>query len=159
MRRRLAALSLVALALTGCGKKSAGQKLYGPNCGICHHGGHGMPGEVPPLVGRLDLIAQTAEGRDYLAHVMLYGLDGKILANGQKYNFSMPGFGRLSDAQLALILNWLIARGHHDAGSNGGDTPAPVMTPEIFARARQTPMGSNHVHALREGLSAKGQIP
>ncbi|WP_336759992.1 cytochrome c [Asaia sp. VD9] len=152
MSRPALVLALLAsLALSGCGKKSAGQKLYGPNCGICHHGGNGLPGEVPPLVGRLDLIAKTPAGRDYLARVMLNGLDGPIRANGSRYNFSMPSFRRLSDEQLSLILNWLIER--------GATKPAPHIGPEIFARARETEIGSNRVHDLREGLAAKGQIP
>jgi len=150
--RSLFALALIAtLALSGCGKKSPGQKLYGPNCGICHHGGNGLPGEVPPLVGRLDLIARTPEGRDYLARVMLNGLDGPIMANGTRYNFSMPSFRRLSDEQLSLILNWLISR--------GATQPVPVMTPETFASARKQEIGSNRVHELRKALESKGQIP
>ncbi|GAB6853966.1 c-type cytochrome [Asaia astilbis] len=151
MRFPFALALLAALALTSCGKKSAGQKLYGPNCGICHHGGSGLPGEVPPLVGRLDLIAKTPEGRDYLARVMLNGLDGPIKADGQRYNFSMPSFRRLNDEQLALILNWLISR--------GATTPAPTLTPDVFAAARKEEMGSNRVHDLRERLTAKGQMP
>lgn len=151
MRAPLVITLLAALALTGCGKKSPGQKLYGPNCGICHHGGSGLPGEVPPLVGRLDLIARTPEGRDYLARVMLNGLDGPIEANGSRYNFSMPSFRRLDDEQLSLILNWLISR--------GATKPAPQITPQELAKARQEEIGSNRVHAIREALSAKGQIP
>ncbi|MDL2169893.1 MULTISPECIES: c-type cytochrome [Asaia] len=151
MRAPLALALVAALALTACGKKSAGQKIYGPNCGICHHGGNGLPGEVPPLVGRLDLIAKTPEGRDYLARVMLNGLDGPIEANGGHYNFSMPSFRRLSDEQLSLILNWLISR--------GATHPAPQITPDVIAAARKEEIGSNRVHAMRQALSAKGQIP
>ncbi|NVN43168.1 cytochrome c [Asaia siamensis] len=151
MRAPLALALIATLALAGCGKKSAGQKLYGPNCGICHHGGSGLPGEVPPLAGRLDIIAKTPEGRDYLARVMLNGLDGPITANGGHYNFSMPSFRRLTDEQLSLILNWLISR--------GTTTPAPVITPDIFAAARKEEIGSNRVHDLREHLSTQGRIP
>lgn len=151
MRAPLAFALMATLALAGCGKKSAGQKLYGPNCGICHHGGSGLPGEVPPLVGRLDIIAKTPEGRDYLARVMLNGLDGPIKANGGRYNFSMPSFRRLNDEQLSLILNWLISR--------GTTNPAPVLTPDVFAAARREEIGSNRVHDLREGLAAQGKIP
>lgn len=82
---------------------------------------------------------------------MLNGLDGPIQANGSRYNFSMPSFRRLNDEQLALILNWLIAR--------GATTPPPQMMPEDFSRVRAEEIGSNRVHAIREGLAAKGQIP
>nr|WP_245825204.1 cytochrome c [Neoasaia chiangmaiensis] len=141
----------LTLLLSGCGKQPPGRRLYGPNCGICHHGGAGLPGEIPPLVDRLDVIAQTPEGRRYLADVMLNGLAGPIMANGEKYNFGMPSFRRLDDQQIALILNWLIARGE--------TKPAPVMTPHDIAEARKHRLDPQSTHKERDQLSRIQPVP
>lgn len=153
MRARFSATFLCGLtiALTGCKERPPGQKLYGPNCGICHHSGTGQLGEFPPLVGRLDIIAQTPEGQRYLAAVMVNGLNGPIKANGAHYNFAMPPFARLSDDQLALVLNWLISRGE--------TSPAPVLSSQFIAEARREKIGSAKTHALRSKLQRKGLIP
>lgn len=139
------------LILTGCKEKPPGQKRYGPNCGICHHNGTGQTGEFPPLVGRLDIIARTSEGQKFLASVMINGLNGPIMANGARYNFAMPPFARLRDDDLALILNWLIARGE--------TTPPPVMSPRIFSEAREAKIGPEKTRKLRLDLQKKGLIP
>lgn len=152
MRPTLPTLLLagLVLVLAGCKPKTPGQKLYGFNCGICHHSGGGQPGEFPPLVGRLDVIAQTPEGRKYLAAVMINGLNGPITAGGSSYDFSMPPFSRLSDKDLALILNWLI--------SQGKTTPSPTISPDLFSEARAQKIGSVKVHKMRGELRAGGQI-
>ncbi|KXV34002.1 c-type cytochrome [Gluconobacter thailandicus] len=142
----------LCLALTSCGKKPAGQAVYGPHCGICHHGGGGMPGETPPLVGRVDVIAQTPEGRHYLASVLLNGLRGSFTTQGYGYNYSMPAYrDLLTDQQISDTLNWLIARGQIK--------PAPVITPAEIARARTTPGDPATSYQERKLLEQKHPLP
>ena len=126
MRRGIMTVAAVLL-LAGCSPKSP-KSLYGNNCGICHHGGDGMPGSVPPLVGRIDKIAATPEGRHYLADVLMHGVSGRIMANGQPYNAEMPPFRYLKDEDVASILTWLSAR--------GGREKAPAISPSDIAAAR-----------------------
>lgn len=58
----LAAMALLA-ACTRHGQE--GYARYRTNCGICHHGGEGLKGEIPPITGRVDRIATSPEGRQY----------------------------------------------------------------------------------------------
>ncbi|OUJ04417.1 cytochrome c [Acetobacter malorum] len=150
LRPALLAASGAALFLTACTPKS-GAGLYGTNCGICHHGGDGMPGAVPPLVGRIDRIASTPEGRKYLADVLMNGVSGPIKANGQPYEAEMPPFRYLQDEQVAQILTWLSSRGQ--------TSPAPQITTADIAAARATRKSAGMVALEREELDHKAPLP
>lgn len=83
---------------------AAGEKLYASNCASCHQAnGQGLPGVFPPIAG-----SDWFNVNDKNAHidVMLNGLRGEITVNGQKYNGVMPGFGHLSDLDLAAIATY-----------------------------------------------------
>ncbi|MCP9320932.1 cytochrome c [Acetobacter persici] len=147
---RLLAAAGATLCLTACTPKS-GAGLYGTNCGICHHGGDGMPGAVPPLVGRVDRIASTPEGRKYLADVLMNGVSGPIKANGQPYEAEMPPFRYLKDEQVAQILTWLSSRGQ--------TSPAPQITAADVAAARTTRKSAGMVAQEREELDRKAPLP
>lgn len=150
MRVILPALVLTVL-LTGCSRHKSGHALYGFNCGICHHGGQGMAGSVPPLTGRIDRIAATPEGRHYLAAVLMNGLSGPIQVSGSHYRAEMPPFRYLSDEEVARILNWL---------SQQGDTrPAPAIKPEEIAAARAHRISAGDVNSLRESLDRSHLLP
>ncbi|MBB2202508.1 cytochrome c [Gluconacetobacter tumulisoli] len=123
---------LLLLPLADCSRHGGpGLSRYRPNCGICHHGGEGMKGEIPPLIGRIDQIARTPEGRHYLADVLLNGLNGPLIANGDRYNFSMPSFRRLPDQDIAAILTYLSA---------AGDRPDPPVFHAADIAAQRTPV-------------------
>lgn len=149
MRRGGMAVAAVLL-LAGCSPKSP-KSLYGNNCGICHHGGDGMPGSVPPLVRRIDKIAATPEGRHYLADVLMHGVSGRIMANGQPYNAEMPPFRYLKDEDVASILTWLSAR--------GGREKAPAISPSDIAAARGAAKSAGQVADERDALNRQHPIP
>ncbi|MCG4258390.1 c-type cytochrome [Acetobacter senegalensis] len=149
-RSAFLAVGALSLLLGGCSPKSP-KNLYGSNCGICHHSGDGMPGSVPPLVGRLDRIASTPEGRKYLADVLMNGVSGPIMANGMPYEAEMPPFRYLKDDEVAQILSWLSAR--------GSTQPAPVMTKEDIAAARAVRKSAGMVAEERENLNKLSPIP
>ncbi|MFT9458186.1 MAG: cytochrome c [Acetobacter orientalis] len=140
----------LCLTLTDCSRKNP-KSLYGSNCGICHHSGDGMPGSVPPLVGRIDKIAATPEGRHYLANVLMNGVSGPIMANGEPYNAEMPPFRYLKDEEVAKILTWLSAR--------GTVKPAPEITAQDIAAARSNRTSSGKVADEREALNKTAPIP
>ena len=55
------------------------------------------------------------EGRDYLARLVLYGLQGQITANGKTFNGAMPAWGEtLDDAQLAGALDYVLHSWNND---------------------------------------------
>ncbi|GGR09418.1 hypothetical protein GCM10008957_22680 [Deinococcus ruber] len=78
-----------------------GAKVYAANCASCHGAaGAGVPGAFPPLAGNT---AIAGDGK-YISDVLLYGLQGKIVAKGQPYNGVMPAWAaQLNDAQIAAV--------------------------------------------------------
>nr|WP_218061545.1 cytochrome c [Ameyamaea chiangmaiensis] len=143
------ALSLVAVS--ACTPRDKGHAAYATNCGICHHGGEGMPGETPPLRGRLDRIAATELGRRYLQHVLLNGVSGPIHAGGEPYSGEMPSFRRLDDPTIAAILTWLCSR--------GDSTVAPVFTANDIALARRETLSPGMVWDERAHLDRVTPLP
>lgn len=105
--------------------KAAGEKLYASNCASCHQmNGQGLPGVFPPLAGSDWVHAEASKQID----VMLNGLRGEIEVNGRKYNGVMPGFGHMSDHDLAAIATFVRQAWGNDAG--------PV-TPDAIKAARK----------------------
>lgn len=105
---------------------AAGEKLYASNCASCHQTtGQGLPGVFPPLAN-----SDWFDQNDKNAHidVMLNGLRGEITVNGQKYNGVMPGFGHLSDLDLAAIATYERSAWGNDHG---------VITPEEVKALRK----------------------
>ncbi|MBO1359494.1 cytochrome c [Acetobacter sacchari] len=151
MRRHVAAALCCLALLAGCSRSKGGHYLYASNCGICHHGGQGMAGSVPPLVGRIDKIAATPQGRAYLAAVLINGVSGSIRANGQSYRAEMPPFRYLTDTQIATILSWL--------SEQGGSGPAPAISTAEIATARAHRIGAGDVAAMRAKLDQTNPLP
>lgn len=150
LMRLLPALA-VLLLLSGCSRHKSDHYLYSSNCGICHHGGQGMAGSVPPLIGRVDRIAAMPDGRRYLASVLINGLSGPITASGQKYSAEMPPFRYLSDDQIARILSWLSAQ--------GSTRPAPVISAQDVADARAHRIGASGTTTLRAEMNHTHPFP
>lgn len=81
-------------------------------CAMCHQAtGDGLAGQFPKLSGRAAAIAQTPEGRRYLARVVLGGMAGPIEVDGVKLNGVMPGMASISDAEIAEILSHVVTLG------------------------------------------------
>lgn len=96
--RRGLAVALLASALAAQGARAdapaleGGRSLYVLRCQGCHGPeGAGLAGGVPDLRGALTPFTRSAAGRAYLVRV--------------------PGVAQspLSDAELATVLNWLVA--------------------------------------------------
>lgn len=132
---------------SGAGAPVDGAAVY-QNCAPCHQAqGTGLPGVFPPLAGHVPQLLAAADGRGYVERVLLFGLQGPVEVNGQTYDGTMPSWAHLSDDELAAVLDYV-------SGAWGNALPvgqAPVTAAE-FAAARATPLTSQDVHALREGL-------
>jgi len=94
------------LLLAGFAAAADGAQLYAQCIGCHQTTGQGIAGAFPPLAKELPKIVGKGEaGRRYLIRVVLFGLQGPIVAQGNTYNGSMPSFGYLSDDDLAAVLN------------------------------------------------------
>ena len=117
--RRVAALALVALVAAAPAAAESPRVLYMLHCQGCHlSDGAGKPGEVPSLVGTLGRFLAVPGGRAFLVQV--------------------PGSAHspLSDAELASVLNWMVAAFGSPADSSGF---VPYDAAEV-AQHRATPL-------------------
>lgn len=120
-------------------RASPGQD-YVLNCMGCHGvRAEGVPGKIPPLAHALGRFLGSAAGRNYVLRV--------------------PGAANsaLSDAQLAAVLNWLLAE------FNDGEMPqeaSAFTTPEV-TRWRHKPLDSvlQTRKSVVMNLAANGAAP
>ncbi|KAB8122346.1 cytochrome c [Komagataeibacter medellinensis] len=152
MKKMLAA-ALYGLPLFATPALAAdGPALFQANCSVCHQGNaQGLPGQFPPLAGRIGKIAATPEGRNYVIAVALNGLMGSITAQGNSYAGFMPPFKTLPDDQIAAILN-------HVAGLPAGPD-ATLFTAADIAAGRTESLTPTTVAEKRKALDAQHPLP
>ena len=105
-------LSLAALAPLALADGAAD---YGKFCASCHGAtGQGTPGVFPPLANWVGNFVKEEEGRAFLVHASVFGIQGKISAQGKAYSGFMPPFAQLSNEQVAGILNHILTEWNND---------------------------------------------
>ena len=128
-----------------------GAALYAGKCAMCHGPvGAGRLGTFPALAGRVGAIAFSPEGKAYLAAVLVNGLHGPILVEGQSYKGFMPSFKALSNDDIAAVLSY--------AATLGGGSSSGISAQEV-ASVRSVPMDAAAVQAKRTALQASHVIP
>ncbi len=125
-----------------------GQTTYNV-CQACHQAnGEGIPSAFPPLKGHITKLYNAEGGRKYLINVVLYGLQGKIEANGVSYSSVMTAHNFLSDEQIAAVLN-------HELTSWGNDELLedfnPILPDEVTTE-RENTLSPQKVLELRPEL-------
>lgn len=103
------ALCVLLLACAGVPALAQGAALYAQHCAACHQAdGSGTVGLAPSLKG--EHWARLGADKSYTAAVLLHGLSGPIVVNGQRFVGSMPGFAaQLDDESLAALASHLAA--------------------------------------------------
>jgi mono/diheme cytochrome c family protein len=144
------ALFAVAFAVaTPALASSAGQKLFATNCAVCHQvDGRGIAAYYPPLAESIGAYVALPRGRAYLVHVVSFGMMGPVSVHGQTYDGFMQPWPQLSDAEVAGVLNYVLASFNRDLLPKDF---APVSEAEV-KRLRSPPMNVEQVHADRETL-------
>lgn len=129
-----------------------GAAVYAASCAGCHGAeGAGVPGAFPPLAGHAAALA--AADRDHLPRVVLYGLQGEIRVEGQRYAGVMPAWAHLSDAEIAALLDHLLGLG--GAGDEpDAAAPAPYTAAEVAA-LRAQPLTAKQVLERRPALDGE----
>jgi nitrite reductase (NO-forming) len=97
-----------------------GSRLFAQNCAACHQPeGQGIAGAFPPLAGSDYLLSD----KDRAIGVIINGLSGEVVVNGESYNGVMPAV-LLSDEDVANVLTYVL----NSWGNDGGEiTPADVQ--------------------------------
>lgn len=158
-RRRHAWLSMfarslpaivVALALlspVAAQGRAEGSALYTTHCVACHQpDGDGVIGLAPPIAGTLGKRAATDEGLAYLAQVLVAGLSGPILSQGQRFNGVMPPMAAQPDDDLASIMNHVLERLNASSAR---------LSPELINKARSRTFSSAELRQWREQLISR----
>jgi mono/diheme cytochrome c family protein len=102
-----------------------GATVYSANCVACHQAnGQGLAGVFPPLSGS----RWVQENETRLVQILLYGINGAIEVQGQRYQGVMPAFRQLGDGELSAVLTHI---------RSSWDNTAPAITPALIARERE----------------------
>jgi mono/diheme cytochrome c family protein len=115
--------------------------VYDKRCSVCHQAaGAGQPGVYPKLAGRAGAIAALPQGRKMMISAVLYGMSGKLVANGETIMGVMPPFKDLKDQEVADVLSYI---------SRLGGGKAKAFTAAEVAAERQGPSRTpSQVNAL-----------
>lgn len=126
--------------------------VYAARCQMCHQrDAQGLPGQFPRLGGRVDKISATPAGRRYLIMVVLNGMGGPIIIDGQRIVGYMPALAVLKDEQVAGALNAVMA--------TAGRTPATFTAAEVAKVRAEGRIASTQVADERARLVAAKAIP
>jgi mono/diheme cytochrome c family protein len=100
-------------------KIELGRRLFTTICSACHQPtGQGIPGRFPPLAGSDFLNADKHRA----IKVVVNGLQGEVVVNGQQFNNAMPQFP-LTDQDIAGALTFV----YNSFGNSGKEvTPDEV---------------------------------
>jgi mono/diheme cytochrome c family protein len=127
-----------------------GQKIFKERCVLCHQAdAHGAAGVAPSLAGTLASYLGGADGKRYLAQILVSGMIGPIDTEGRKFSGLMPSFrADLSDAEIAATINYVLEtyNGVRDAGA------AMPIAPDDVAAVSATHPVATATRALRQSL-------
>jgi nitrite reductase (NO-forming) len=130
-----AAEALQLGALDPASQIAAGEVLFKGTCSVCHQmEGQGLAGVFPPLAKSDFLMKDKRRSID----IVVNGLTGPVLVNGQAYNSVMPPMSQLSDDAIANILTYV-----RNAWGNKGE---PVSADEVTAMRAKTPRPPGAAH-------------
>lgn len=91
-----------------------GEQLYRTYCSNCHQeDGVGLGQLIPPLAQSDYMLADV----DRTLCIIKYGLQGKIIVNGQSYQQAMPANEALRDIEIAQIATYIYNHWGHARGS------------------------------------------
>ena len=152
--RSVASLLLWALGASispAIGANNIGQILFKERCVLCHQeDAHGAAGVAPSLVGTLVPYLASAEGKRYLAQILISGMIGPIDTEGHKFNGMMPSFrADLSDTEIAAVINYVL--GTFNGVSE--DATTPVAPEDVAAASASNPIATS-TRALRQAIKA-----
>ncbi len=105
-------------------RMARGKATFQGTCSTCHQAeGQGLAPVFPPLAKADYLMAD----KERSIRILLEGLSGEVVVNGEKYNNVMPPWAHLTDHELADVLSYV-----RNSFGNQGE---PV-TPEEVATVR-----------------------
>ena len=144
-------LVLAAALLAATPAFADGAAVFDANCAFCHQGGGvGVPGQFPRLAGRAGAIAAKPAGKAFLPKVVLNGISGRIMVDGEQILGIMPALDTLSDDDIAAVLTYVTGLDHKQVAYTAAEIKAARAQPKVSP----TDMAAQHV-----ALAAKKIVP
>jgi mono/diheme cytochrome c family protein len=106
---------LAVFSLNSCQDQpfKQGEILYTNFCANCHmEDGTGLAGNIPPLAGADYLKNNNL----YTACIIRYGQEDTIVVNGITYSQPMAGIDKLSEFEIANVINYINQAWGNDYG-------------------------------------------
>jgi len=143
-------LALGGVMSPACEANELGEKIFKERCVLCHQAdAHGAAGVAPSLAGTLASYLGAADGKRYLAQILVSGMIGPIDTEGHKFSGLMPSFrADLSDAEIAATINYVL-KTYNDVSAAGAAMP---IAPEDVAAVSATHPVATATRALRQSL-------
>lgn len=146
-----AMLVAAMMAATMDAAAADGAQVFETSCAFCHQaGGVGVPGQFPRLAGRVGAIAANPEGKTFLSKVLLNGMSGRIVADGEPVLGIMPPFDTMSDDDIAAVLTYLSGLDH---------APVSFTAREVGEARAQPRVSPTEIVAQRTALSDRKIVP
>ena len=144
-------MALAAAVLAATPAFADGAAVFDANCAFCHQGGGvGVPGQFPRLAGRAGAIAAKPAGKAFLPNVVLNGISGRIMVDGEQLLGIMPALDTLSDDDIAAVLTYVTGLDHKPVAYTAAEIKAARAQP----RVSPTEMAAQHV-----ALAARKIVP
>ncbi len=153
MKRLFLTMFLVS-ALAGSAH-AGGSAVFASHCAVCHRPqGQGVPGTFPPLAASAGTYLRAPGGREYLVHVVSFGMMGEISVKGRKYSGFMQAWTQLSEEEVAEVVNYILT------GFNAALLPKDFhpLTAEEVGRLRAAKLSPFEVRKQREALIKAGGV-
>jgi mono/diheme cytochrome c family protein len=139
------------LTATADAAAADGAAVFDANCAFCHQaGGVGVPGQFPRLAGRAGTIAANPDGKKFLPELLLNGMSGRVMVDGEQILGIMPAFDMLSDDDLAAVLTYLTGLDH---------ASVPYSSEEIKTARAQPKLSPGDITGKRDRLAARKIVP
>jgi mono/diheme cytochrome c family protein len=151
--RAAAGMGLLSLAFAvapAMADNAVGEKIFKERCVVCHQeDAHGAAGVAPSLAGTLARHLDSADGKRYLAQILISGMVGPIDTEGHKFNGLMPSFrADLSDADIAATINYVLATFNGVSSASATD---PITPQDVSTASAASPAPAS-TRALRQSL-------
>ena len=151
--RAAAGMGLLSLAFAvapAMADNTVGEKIFKERCVVCHQeDAHGAAGVAPSLAGTLARHLDSADGKRYLAQILISGMVGPIDTEGHKFNGLMPSFrADLSDADIAATINYVLATFNGVSNASATD---PITPQDVSTASAANPVPAS-TRALRQSL-------
>lgn len=155
LRLALLLIPSVLVLLVAATARAQAPGVFQQRCAVCHQPtGVGIPGVYPPIAGTIGGYVWLPQGRAFLVHLLLHGMDGAITSQGTTYEGLMPPAADFNDEDLADVINYVLQN------LNARQLPSdfkPINAQEFKAARADNLTPTDVLHEREKLLAALGK--